>query len=153
MKAEQILVVRQTWAQVMPIGDAAATLFYQRLFEIDPSIHALFHKVDMPAQRRRLLDAVGFVVERLDSPETLAPVLADLGRRHDGYGVKRVHYETVGEALLWTLEQGLGDAWTPTARAAWHAAYSMISGIMQRAAEAPDAPRARRVGETAAASA
>lgn len=35
--SEQKLLVQTTFAQVLPIADTAANLFYTRLFEIDPT--------------------------------------------------------------------------------------------------------------------
>ena len=133
MTPEQKQILRQTWAQIVPIGDTAAKLFYDRLFAIDPSTRALFRSVDLTAQRGKLLKALGYVIEGLDRPETLLPTLEQLGRRHAGYGVCDAHYDSVGAALLWTLEQGLGAGWTPAVKAAWTKAYTMVATAMRHA--------------------
>ncbi|MGI9335178.1 MAG: globin family protein [Gammaproteobacteria bacterium] len=125
--------LEHTWALVAPMGEEAASLFYERLFEIDPSTRKLFQSVDMPAQRTKLVKALDQVVNGLDRPEDLLPVLEQLGRRHAEYGVVDSHYDSVGAALLWTLEQGLGPAWTRQAREAWTSAYALISNVMRRA--------------------
>lgn len=136
MTPEQKAIVRQTWEQVVPIADQAAELFYGRLFEIDPSVRALFRSVDMAAQGRKLTDMLNTAVSSLDNLETLLPAVEALGRRHVAYGVADAHYESVGAALLWTLEQGLGPAWTEKAADAWAAAYAVLSGVMRSAAQA-----------------
>ena len=126
-------LIRTTWAQVLPIADSAAGLFYQRLFEIDPTTRALFRDTDMAQQRRKLLHLLGVAVSSLDNLGALMKTVEDLGRRHAGYGVKDAHYDSVGTALLWTLEQGLGSAWTPEVAAAWTEIYGLLSGIMRAA--------------------
>ena len=110
-------LIRTTWAQVVPIADQAAALFYQRLFEIDPSARDLFRATDMVQQRKKLLQVLGVAVSSLDNLGALVKTVEDLGRRHAGYGVKDEHYDSVGAALLWTLQQGLGSAWTAEAAA------------------------------------
>lgn len=131
MTPHQMHLIKSTWSNVVPIADAAASLFYGRLFEIDPSTRALFRGSDMAEQRKKLVQALAYVVASVDRFETLAPTLADLGQRHVGYGVKDEHYASVGAALLWTLEQGLAATWTPAAHEAWAAAYGSITQVMQ----------------------
>ena len=135
MSPEDKALVKTTWAIVVPIADVAATLFYDRLFALDSSLRPMFDRTDMKEQRRKLLAALGAVVNGLDNLEPLIPVLENLGRNHSRYGVKDAHYETVGAALLWTLEQGLGEAWTPAAKAAWTRAYGTVANVMRSAAE------------------
>ena len=135
MSPEQKQIVRNTWQEVAPQGDAAAQLFYNRLFEIDPSSRPLFRDVDLPKQRTKLLQALSDAVQGLDAPDALVPVLEDLGRRHADYGVTDDHYDSVGAALLWALEQGLGPDWTPEAKDAWVEAYALISGVMRHAGQ------------------
>ncbi|MEO1161563.1 MAG: globin family protein, partial [Pseudomonadota bacterium] len=125
---------RKTWAQVVPIADAAAQLFYQRLFEIDPDAKSLFANTDMPAQNEKLVDTLSLVVEKADQLDSIVPVLQELGRKHLRYGVEDRHYDSVGSALLWTLGQGLGEGFTGQARAAWTVAYALVSGPMRQAA-------------------
>jgi len=133
MTPVQKSLIRTTWAQVLPIAESAAGLFYQRLFEIDPTTRALFRDTDMAQQRRKLLHVLGVAVSSLDNLGALMKTVEDLGRRHAGYGVKDAHYDSVGAALLWTLEEGLGSAWTPEAAAAWTEIYGLLSGIMRAA--------------------
>jgi hemoglobin-like flavoprotein len=134
MSPEQKSLVKSTWAMVVPIADTAATLFYDRLFTLDPSLRPMFGKTDMAEQRRKLVQALAAVVNGLDNLEPLIPVLETLGKKHVQYGVADQHYDTVGAALLWTLEQGLKDAWTAPAKSAWTSAYGTVSGVMRNAA-------------------
>jgi hemoglobin-like flavoprotein len=133
---EQIALVQATWQKVTPIADTAARLFYERLFELEPDLRSLFGRTDMDEQRRKLLQMLALAVASLDRLETLRPALEALGRRHLGYGVEDRHYDLVGAALLWTLEQGLGDEYTRSVRDAWTAAHTALSTIMQDAAAA-----------------
>ncbi len=143
MTPTQKTLVQKTWQQVASIADTAATIFYDRLFEIDPPLRALFHRSDPAEQRRQLMKTLDTVVRGLDDLERIVPLAADLGRRHAGYGVTDAHYGTVGAALLWTLEKGLGKAWTPEVAEAWAAAYAVLSGAMRDAAHAVAAPPVR----------
>jgi len=134
MSPEQKMLVKATWSKVVPIADAAAAMFYNRLFEIDVSIQPLFKSVDMAEQRRKLIQALATVVNGLDNLAQLVPVLENLGKGHVRYGVTDKHYDSVGAALLWTLEQGLKEAWTPAVKDAWTAAYRAVAGVMLGAA-------------------
>lgn len=118
MTPSQVALVRSSFSQLAPIAPQAAALFYGNLFEADPSLRKLF-KGDMAHQGERLMTMIGGAVRMLDQPAALLPVLRSLGARHGGYGVVPAHYDTVGAALLKTLEQGLEDAWTPEVAAAW----------------------------------
>jgi hemoglobin-like flavoprotein len=133
MNMIQKALVQTSFAQVRPIADAAAALFYNRLFELDPTLRPLF-KGDLKEQGRKLMEMLTLAVKGLDRPEALLPALAALGRRHAGYGVNKHDYETVGEALLWTLEQGLGPSFTPDIREAWVALYKFVADTMREAA-------------------
>ena len=137
MSPERKALVQATWQRVAPIADAAAQLFYDRLFEFDPQLRPLFDGVDLDIQRRKLLQALAMVVGSLEHIEALVPVIEDLGRRHATYGVVDAHYGTVGVALISTLQQSLGDAWTEEVRAAWVEAYTVVSGVMRSAAAKP----------------
>jgi len=134
MSPEQKTLVKSTWGRVVPIADAAASMFYDRLFEIDASTRSLFKNADMSEQRKKLVRALATVVNGLDNLAPLVPALENLGKSHVGYGVTDKHYDSVGAALLWTLEQGLKDAWTPAAKDAWTAAYGAVAGVMLGAA-------------------
>jgi len=131
--AQQILI-RESWAQVAPIADTAATIFYDRLFELDPSLRKLFSRTDMASQRRNLMQTLGVVVASIDRLESIVPAVEALGRRHAGYGVEAAHFDTVGQALLDTLAIGLGEAFTAEVREAWATAYGTLAGVMQSAA-------------------
>ncbi len=133
MNTQQIELVKTTHAQVEPIAETAAALFYQRLFELDPSLRGLFHG-DMKEQGKKLMASIKLVVMGLEKPETILPAVRSLGQRHKSYGVHDTHYATVGAALLWTLGQGLGDLFTAEVEAAWTAAYTLLATVMQDAA-------------------
>ena len=136
MTPTQIGLIRDSWAAVEPIADTAAGLFYGRLFELDPAIKRLFRRTDMAGQRKILMQTLTVVVKSLDKLDQIVPAVQALGRRHAGYGVREAHYATVGSALLWTLEQGLGEAFTPPVRDAWTAAYGTLANVMIDAANA-----------------
>lgn len=135
MTPEAQALVRDSFAKVIPIAPQAAAMFYARLFELDPSLKPLF-KGDMNEQGRKLMAMIGTAVANLDKLETIVPAVQDLGRRHAGYGVPASSYDTVGTALLWTLGQGLGEAFTPDAEAAWAEAYTILATTMKVAAAA-----------------
>jgi hemoglobin-like flavoprotein len=128
-------LVQTTFATLVPIADEAAALFYGRLFEIDPSLRPLF-KGDLDEQGKKLMQMIGVAVNGLDTLDQLVPAVKDLGRRHAGYGVTDAHYDTVGGALLWTLEKGLGSAFTPDVKAAWTTVYTVLATTMKAGAEA-----------------
>ena len=133
MTPEQISLIRASWQLVLPISDDAAALFYGRLFEVDPSLRPMF-RGDMTEQGRKLMQMITTVVRSLDRPDRVIGAVEALGARHAGYGVRDEHYDTVGAALLWTLEQGLGDAWSAPLADAWAEAYGTLAGVMQAAA-------------------
>jgi hemoglobin-like flavoprotein len=133
MTPHQVAQVQASFAKVAPIADQAAELFYRRLFEAAPEVRPLF-ATDMTLQGKKLVATIASVVNALDDIEAIAPAVCDLARRHVGYGVRAEHYEIVGTALLWTLEQGLGDQFTDEVRAAWVSAYEALSAIMIAAA-------------------
>jgi hemoglobin-like flavoprotein len=149
MTPRQIDLIRASWSAVEPIADTAATLFYDQLFELDPAIRRLFRRTDMAAQRKILMQTLTVVVKSLDKLDTIVPAVQALGRRHAGYGVRSEHYESVGIALLWTLEQGLGDAFDDETREAWAAAYGTLASVMIAAAD--DEAQATNVEESVAA--
>jgi hemoglobin-like flavoprotein len=129
MTPEQIKLVQQSFAKVAPISDQAAVLFYDRLFEIAPAVKAMFPS-DMREQRRKLMATLAIVVNGLSSLEMILPAASSLATRHVAYGAKAEHYPVVGEALLWTLEKGLGSEWTADVAEAWRAAYATLSEFM-----------------------
>ena len=129
MTPEQVNLVQQSFAKVAPISEQAAVLFYDRLFEVAPQVRAMF-PVDMTEQRKKLMGTLAVVVGGLSNLEAILPAASALAKRHVSYGAKAEHYPVVGGALLWTLEKGLGDAWTPEVAEAWTAAYGTLSGYM-----------------------
>ena len=136
MTPEQITLVRESFAKVVPIREQAAALFYGRLFAIDPSTRPLF-RGDMKSQGAKLMAAIAAVVKSLDRIETMLDDLRALARRHDRYGVRDEHYASVSTTLLWTLEQGLGADFTPEVREAWATAYGLLSSAMIAATSEP----------------
>lgn len=132
MTPEDIAIVKYTWERVLPIQEQAAGLFYGKLFELDPSLKPMF-KGDMAEQGRKLMTMINTAINNLDRLNTIVPAVEDLGRRHVAYGVKDEHYDTVGVALLWTLEQGLGDAFTDEVKGAWATTYGVLATTMKRA--------------------
>jgi hemoglobin-like flavoprotein len=133
MTPNQIKLVQTSFAQVAPIAATAADLFYGRLFEIAPQVRAMFPD-DLGEQKKKLMTMLGTAVAGLNHLETLMPAVQALGRRHAGYGVKAQHYASVGSALLWTLEKGLGEAFTPAVKDAWATTYIVLSTTMMNAA-------------------
>jgi hemoglobin-like flavoprotein len=129
MTPEQVKLVQDSFAKVVPISDQAAVIFYDRLFEIAPSVKPMFTG-DMAEQRRKLMAMLAAVVNGLGNLESILPAASALATRHVSYGAKAEHYPVVGAALLWTLEKGLGDAWTPDVADAWTTAYGTLSGYM-----------------------
>jgi hemoglobin-like flavoprotein len=125
----QIKLVQESFAKVAPISETAAELFYGRLFEIAPQVKAMF-PTDMTEQRKKLMATLAVVVNGLGNLESILPAASALATRHVSYGAKKEHYPVVGSALLWTLEKGLGEAWTAEVADAWTAAYGTLSGFM-----------------------
>ena len=134
MRPEQAALIRTTWAQVTPLGIAAAALFYERLFALDPELGAMFAHTDMERQGKKLLQALTGVVAAADRLHTLGPSLEELGRGHLRYGVMDRHYDTVGIALLATLETALGPAFTAPVQEAWTLAYAGVATHMRTGA-------------------
>ncbi len=133
MTPEERHLVQASWEKVRPISTQAAEMFYGRLFHIAPELKVLF-KSDMRAQGHRLMLTMDTAVRELENWEDLVPVLQKLGERHAGYGVRDADYDTVAGALLWTLERGLGDAFTDDVKQAWITAYTAIADTMKQAA-------------------
>ena len=129
MNPAQIKLVQESFAKVAPISEQAAVIFYDRLFELAPQVRAMFPN-DMTEQRKKLMATLAVVVNGLANLEAVLPAASALAKRHVAYGARPAHYPVVGGALLWTLEKGLGEAWTPDVAAAWTAAYGILSGYM-----------------------
>ncbi len=131
MTSHQTQLVQETFGQVAAFpAEITGSLFYNRLFTIAPELKPLFSRTTTPEQSRKLLTMLAYVVARLDKPDSLVADLTKLAQRHIRYGVKERHYDLVGEALLWTLEQGLGNAWTEETKNAWVACYTLLATIM-----------------------
>jgi hemoglobin-like flavoprotein len=131
---KQIQLVQSTWAMVVPIVDTAADLFYGNLFEMDPSLRSIFPQ-DMTEQKKKLMAMLGTAVNGLTKLETIVPAVQASGVRHIGYKVTAPMYDTVGAALLKTLEQGLGDAWNDDVKEAWTVTYTTLASVMIGAAD------------------
>jgi len=130
MTPEQKALVQSTFTELIPISDSAARFFYHRLFELDPKLRLLF-KGDMQEQGRKLMQMIGVAVRGLDQLDGLIAPLRALGSRHIDYGVTREDYETVGSALIATLEAELGPRFTGETRKAWFAVYDLVASVMQ----------------------
>ena len=139
MTPEQIALVQSNFELVEPIADKAAELFYDRLFTIAPEVKPMF-KSDISEQGAKLMSILGVAVRGLSNLESIVPAVQKLGEKHLAYGVKEEHFQPVAEALLWTLEQGLGDAWSEEAKTAWTEAYIILSTTMIDAMKAVEAP-------------
>ena len=129
-----IALVRSTFDLVVPIAGVAADMFYERLFYMAPSLRPHVPD-DMRDQKRKLMVMLARAVQGLGDLDTLAPQLMALGARHAGYGVKDPHYKAVGEALIWTLERGLANAFTPEVERAWVRVYLLVAATMQAGAD------------------
>lgn len=133
MTPEQVELIKNSWAKVVPIKEIAADLFYGKLFDIAPEVKPYF-KGDIKEQGRKLMMMLNTVVSNLEQLDTLVPAVQDLGKRHVPYGVKPEHYDVVGEALIWTLGKGLGDSFTDEVKEAWLTAYTTLADVMKAAA-------------------
>ncbi len=133
MTTDEIELIQGSWAKVVPISDKAAELFYGKLFELDPELKSLFPD-NMEEQGKKLMKMIGTAVNGLGHLADIVPAVEDLGKRHVSYGVKDEHYDTVGEALIWTLGQGLGDEFTDEVKDAWLMVYTVLANTMKGAA-------------------
>jgi hemoglobin-like flavoprotein len=138
MTPEQTHLVQRSFEQAQPQAEAVATLFYDRLFHLDPALRPLFQG-DIAEQRRKLMAMLHIAVHDLDRIEEILPALRELGRRHAEYGVRDSHYDTVGEALLWTLRQTLNAEFIPEVESAWRAVYHLLATTMQAGASSSPA--------------
>ena len=134
MTREQRALVRESWLRCQPTLREAGAQFYDRLFALDPGTRHLFAGTDMAEQERKLIGMFTEILRMLDQPDELVRDVTDLGRRHAHYGVKDRQYESVGAALLWTLELGLGEQFTREVREAWTEAYLLAATLMRRGA-------------------
>ncbi|MGB5833161.1 MAG: globin domain-containing protein [Thiohalocapsa sp.] len=133
MNPEEIALVRASWADVMAIWDKAGETFYGRLFDVYPEVRPLF-KGEIDEQGEKLMRMIGKAVHALDGLEPLDRVIKMTGARHSGYGVQDEDYQKLAEALFWTLEQSLGDGFTPAVRSAWVSVYDDLADLMREGA-------------------
>jgi hemoglobin-like flavoprotein len=141
MDPGQIALVQVSFNQAAPQAAETARRFYSRLFELRPELRALF-KGDMEKQGLKLMTTLQLAIGALSDVERIRPALVHLGRSHVAYGVRDEHYAAVGEALLWALEQVLGEGFTPEVRSAWAEAYAALSSVMRAAAVQAETERA-----------
>ncbi len=139
MTEDQKTLVQESWELVVPISDTAAELFYARLFELDPELRPLFADADMKEQGKKLMLMITTAVRGLGRLDELIGAIEAMGKRHVGYGVKTEHYDTVGTALLDTLEKGLGEVWTPDHKEAWALTYTTLADVMKKASYGSEA--------------
>jgi hemoglobin-like flavoprotein len=137
MTPESRRLVQESWVRISADADTVASRFYEILFELAPGARALFANTDLAGQRRKFVQMLDDILRMLDDPAASIPSLAALGRRHVDYGTQPADYDTVGAALLTTLEESLGDDFSPAMRDAWMETYRTIAGIMRRAATRP----------------
>ena len=133
MTPEKVQLVQQSFKKVVPIAGAAADIFYDRLFEIAPEVRPMFPE-QMSDQKGKLMTTLAVAIQNLHHVDTIVPVIQNLAVKHLDYGVKDEHYTPVGEALLYTLEKGLGDDWTPELADAWTETYTTVATVMKDAA-------------------
>jgi hemoglobin-like flavoprotein len=133
LTANDVMLVRASFARIVPIKSAAADLFYDRLFEVAPQLRRMF-PADLREQKQKLMAMLAMAVGSLNDLEALVPKVKALGARHVGYGARAADYNVVGEVLLWTLERGLAEAFTPDVRAAWTKVYGVLAATMQAGA-------------------
>ncbi|MFC4270800.1 hemin receptor [Sneathiella chungangensis] len=141
MTPQQIELIQASWVKVGPIADTAAGLFCDRLFEMDPDMRTLFRRIPTEEQGQKLVQGLDNIVKGLTQFEAFQGELKALGRRHAAFGMLERQYDTVGAALVWSLERGLGDIWTDRLRDAWIAAFTTISRVMRDGASEGSAPK------------
>lgn len=139
MTANEIHLVKYSWSVVERIDPVVAGgIFYKRLFESAPYLKPMFSE-SIPVQSKKLMTMISYVINRLDKLDTILEDIKNLARRHVKYGVQKEHYELVGAALLWTLEQALAALWTNEVKQAWANCYGLLSSAMlQATVEAPE---------------
>lgn len=132
MTPEQVHIVQTTWRSVLPVGGTFSELFYGRLLALDPELKKLF-KDDPGEQGRNLTAMLSVAAANIGKPERITVALRNLGKRHVAYGVKPKDFATFEDALLFALEHALIDVFTPEVKAAWQAAYALLTGVMLEA--------------------
>ncbi|HKM63360.1 MAG TPA: globin domain-containing protein [Acidisphaera sp.] len=132
MTPSQQELVRASFARLAVMPEVAGALFYERLFAVNPDFRALF-KGDMRVQGMKLMTMLAVIVFHLHEQGEILPAIRDMGHRHVAYGVKDSYYDALGECLLWTLEQVLGEDFTPEVRDAWSVCYDELARQMKTA--------------------
>ncbi|WP_037577248.1 globin family protein [Sporocytophaga myxococcoides] len=126
----QISLVKKSWESAYKIQDVAGPLFYNRLFEIAPEVRYMFAQTNLQEQSKKLFQMLNYIIQRLHNLDDIIDEVASLAGRHVKYGVKERHYQIVGEALLWTLEKGLGELWNSETKESWVKTYTILSSAM-----------------------
>jgi serine/threonine protein kinase/hemoglobin-like flavoprotein len=129
-KSDVVFLVQSSFDRLEGKALPFASAFYERLFEIHPAAEPLFEHSDMARQRQMLMDTIALAVRGLDDVGAIAGALRELGQRHVGYGATLRDYKFVGQALIETLAEFLGDAFTPEAELAWREIYSVLVRAM-----------------------
>lgn len=133
MTPKQVVLVKNSWARIVPIADQAAQLLYQKVFELEPPLQPLFTG-DMTTQGRKIMSMIDTIVNSLDRIDAVTPAVEQLGEHHAEYGVRIKDYATLGRALLWALETLLGEAFTADVKEAWSTTYHELASAMHSAA-------------------
>ncbi|QHT67514.1 hemin receptor [Rhodocytophaga rosea] len=136
MTDRQILLVKHSWSFVIIRSEEAGELFYNKLFELHPELRPMF-KNDLVFQAKKLIAMVTVMITKLQKMDDIMPEIHALAQRHVGYGTRPEHYAVVGKALVWMLEQGLGNRWTDETRVAWETWYNQLAKAMIEATEQP----------------
>lgn len=133
MKDRDILIIKTSWSYLITQSDEVGLLFYDKLFELDPTLKPMFHN-DMEKQIQKLMDMITFMVTRLQKLTDIENDIDALALRHVKYGVRYEHYQIMGNALLWALQNSLGDLWDDDTKAAWTELYNFLALSMIRSA-------------------
>jgi hemoglobin-like flavoprotein len=136
MTPRQIELIRHSFDTIWPVHGEFASLFYTRFFELAPDAQRLFSH-DMERQRLKLMDMIAAIVGSLDERELFQSIIVNSGRRHAGFGVTAAHFVAFGDALIWSLEQQFGAAFTSELREAWMTLYESVRILMMAAAHRP----------------
>ena len=148
MNAKTIELLAASFARVSANKTEAATIFYARLFMTAPELRPMF-QADLESQKRKLMSSLAQIVDFYRVGIDPTSYLANLGQSHQSYGMQRAHFDSVGDALLFTLAQVLGPEFNGEVRAAWVAAYGEVSAAMIRAGEIEATPASHPLAVTA----
>jgi hemoglobin-like flavoprotein len=130
LNATQVALIKKSWKALRGVDPKLiGDIFYSKLFADNPSLRKMFPQ-KMDEQYRKLIDMLSTIVARLDQLDALTDDITAMARRHVEYGVRPAHYRLVGNALLWTLKNGLGRDWTPETEEAWKKCYTILADTM-----------------------